>query len=151
MERVSDDIFVSYFSGYSAHMVEYKGVLYPTAEHAYHCQRYVDPKIQDEIRNARSPFKAWEVSQKYKPQQLPDFNEYKIEVMRDICREKLKQHEDVRNALIETGNKLIVKHITTGPKADGVWDDGEDGQGRNEAGKSWMLLREELRSSTTAV
>ena len=150
MKRVADDIFASYFSGYSAHMVEYKGVVYPTAEHAYHCQRYTDPKIIEEIRSARSPFKAWQISQRYKSQQVPDFNERKVEVMRDICREKLQQHEDVRQALIETGD-AIIKHITTGPKADGFWDDGEDGSGRNEAGKSWMILRDELHSGTTSV
>ena len=145
MNRISDDIFVTYFSGYSAHMVEYKGVVYPTVEHAYHCQRYTDPEIIEEIKTARSPFKAWQVSQKYKSQQFPDFNERKAAVMEELCRAKLTQHEDIQNALCESAGKDIVKHITTGPKADGFWDDGEDGQGRNETGKIWMRLREEMK------
>ena len=149
--RVSDDIFVTYFSNYSAHAVEYGGVLYPTAEHAYHCQRYTDPVILKEIRNARSPFKAWEVSQKYKSQQIADFGERKVVAMEDICRAKLVQHEDVQKALRNTGDLEIVKHITTGPKADGFWDDGEDGSGKNEVGKIWMKLREELLQGTLAV
>lgn len=149
MDKVLDEIFVTYFSAYSAHMVKYRGVLYPTAEHAYHCQRYTDEVIRKEIRDAHSPFEAWEVSQKYKAQQLSDFNERKVAVMEDIFRAKLAQHDDVRKALIDSAGQEIVKRITTGPKADGFWDDGVDGAGRNEAGKIWMRLRGELLSSTT--
>ncbi len=150
MDKVSGEIFAIYFSGYTAHMIKYMDVLYPSAEHAYHCQRYIDEKIIEEIKTARSPFKAWEVSQKYKNQQIADFGERKAEVMEEICRAKMQQHEDIQKALLESGDALIVKHISTGPKADGFWDDGADGTGRNEIGRIWMRLREELRSGTTS-
>ncbi len=150
MERMEDTVFVTYFSGYSAHAVEYQGVVYPTVEHAYHCQRYVDPAIVEEIRTARSPFKAWQVSQKYKSEQQANFNERKATVMEDICRAKLQQHEDVQRELLASRDLPIIKHITTGTPADGFWDDGVDGAGRNETGKIWMRLREELKQGTTA-
>jgi ribA/ribD-fused uncharacterized protein len=140
-KSVALDIFVTYFSAYSAHMIEYKGVLYPTVEHAYHCQRYDDPEILQAILAARSPFKAWEISQKCKPRQLPNFAERKIAVMSELCKAKLEQHVDVRQALIDTGDLEIVKHITTGPRPDGFWDDGIDGTGLNETGKIWMRIR----------
>ena len=145
---VPPDIFATYFSAYSAHAIEYKGVLYPTVEHAYHCQRYDLPGVRDEIRTARSPVKAWEISQVYKAQQLPDFSARKSSVMKSLCEAKLSQHEDVRKALAQTGSLAIVKHITTGPKPDGYWDDGDDGQGRNEVGKIWMQLRSEMQRRT---
>ncbi len=144
MEKLSAEIFAIYFSGYTAHAIEYRGVVYPTVEHAYHCQRYTDTAIIEEIRNARSPFKAWEVSQKYKSQQLIDFNDRKREIMKELCQAKLEQHEDVRQALLNTRDLSIIKHISTGPKPDSFWDDGVDGTGRNEIGKIWMELREEL-------
>lgn len=149
MERLSDAIFVTYFSGYSAHALEYKKMLYPTVEHAYHCQRYTDPAIIEEIRAARSPFKAWEVSQKYKKQQLPDFNDRKAAVMEYLCRAKMQQHEDIQKALRDSGDTPIVKHWTSGSPPDGFWDDGIDGTGRNEVGNIWMRLRDELRQGTT--
>ena len=141
------DIFVTYFSAYSAHMVEYRGVVYPTVEHAYHCQRYSDETIIAQIRDARSPFKAWEISQQYKSKQLPDFNEKKVAVMEELCRAKLEQHDDVRHALLESSDLEIVKHISTGPKADGFWDDGEDGMGKNHVGAIWMKLRTEIMTA----
>lgn len=112
-------IFLYYFSPYSAHMIEYNGVLYPTAEHAYHCQRYDDPTIQQRIREARSPLLAWQISQTYKGQQQPDFSERKAAVMEAICAAKLTQHDDVRQALLDSDSARIVKHIVTGPLGDG--------------------------------
>lgn len=150
MDRLPDSIFVTYFSAYSAHQVEYKGVSYPTVEHAYHCQRYDDQAIVDEIRAARSPRKAWEVSQKYKSDQVAGFGDRKAAVMEELNRAKLQQYEDVQRELLASGNTPIVKHWTTGSPPDGFWDDGTDGTGRNEVGKIWMRLREELKQGRTA-
>ena len=147
-ETLPLDIFVTYFSAYSAHTIEFDGALYPTVEHAYHCQRYDDPAIRQEILQARSPWQAWRISQRYKSQQQAGFNDRKAEVMEALCRAKLQQHEDVREALLASGTARIVKHITTGPNADGFWDDGADGSGRNESGKIWMRLRAELLGPT---
>jgi N-glycosidase YbiA len=138
--------FFIYFSPYTAHVVEVLGVLYPTVEHAYQCQRYTDKEIIEEIRSARSPVKAWEASSKYKHLQIPEFKkeEYKLEVMKKLMRLKAEQHEEIRKALVESGDLNIVKHITTYPPGDGFWDDGEDGKGQNHMGRMWMEIREEL-------
>ncbi len=142
--RVSDAVFSVCFSPFTAHAIEYGGVLYPTVEHAYHAQRYADPAIREEICTARSPLMAWSVSQKYKAQQQPDFPERKVSVMKELCRAKLEQHADVRQALLESGDRAIVKHTVVGPGPDGFWDDGGDGSGKNMTGVIWMALREEL-------
>lgn len=138
--------FYIYFSPYTAHAIEFSGVLYPTLEHAYQCQRYTDPKIIEEIRTAHSPVKAWEVSSKYKHLQIPEFKneDYKLKVMKNLMRLKAEQHQEVRQALIESGDLEIVKLIVTYPPGDGFWDDGEDGTGINHIGRLWMKIRSEL-------
>ena len=143
-------IFYTYFSPYTAHAIEVDGVVYPTVEHAYQCMRYTDQKIKDEIWNARSPVKAWEISEKYKQDkykdfQKPDFRPHKREVMKQLMRAKADQHEEVRKALMDSGDLKIVKHIDTYPPGDGFWDDGSDGKGENQMGKIWMEIREEIR------
>lgn len=137
---VSFETFAQYFSCFSGHMVLYKEVLYPTAEHAYHCQRYTDPDIIDEIKKATSAYKARELSQKYKSQQIPNFDSEKIGIMEKIFRAKLEQHEDVMRALIESGEKIIIKNHPD----DYFWGNGADGSGKNEMGKLWMKLRSRL-------
>jgi len=139
--------FYIYFSPYTAHTIEIDGVVYPSIEHAYQCQRYTDKKIREEIRNVRSPVKAWETSCKYKHLQIPEFkkDEYKLGVMKMLFRLKAEQHDEIRKALLESGEMKIVKHIVTFPPGDGFWDDGEDGKGLNYIGKLWMEIREEVR------
>ncbi len=140
--------FYIYFSPYTAHAIEVGGVVYPTVEYAYQCQRYTDPKIIDEIKAARSPVKAWEASTKYKHLQVSEFKDenYKLEVMKKLMWLKADQHEEIRQALLESGDLQIVKHITTYPPGDGFWDDGEDGKGLNHMGRMWMEIREELKN-----
>ncbi len=149
MQQLPLEIFYIYFSPYTAHAIEVGGVVYPTVEHAYQCQRYTDKKIIEEIRNARSPVKAWEVSTKYKHVQIPEFKkeDYKLEVMKGLMKLKAEQHEEVRRALVDSGDLKIVKRIITYPPGDGFWDDGEDGKGLNHTGRMWMEIREELRDA----
>ena len=140
--------FYIYFSPYTAHAIEVDDILYPTVEHAYQCARYTDSKIIEEIRNTRSPVKAWEISTKYKHLQIPEFKDenHKLKVMKKLMRLKADQHEEIRKALLDSGDLQIVKHITTYPPGDGFWDDGEDGKGLNHMGRMWMEIRNELRS-----
>lgn len=125
------------------------GQLYPTTEHAYQCQRYTDEKIVKEIICQPSPVLAWQASCKYKHLQISEFKDpdHKLKVMKNIMRLKAEQHADVRQALIDSENQEIVKHIVTGPPGDGFWDDGEDGKGENRMGKMWMEIREEIKNS----
>ncbi len=141
------EIFYIYFSPYTAHAIEIDGVIYPTVEHAYQCSRYTDPKIISEILMAKSPVKAWEASSKYKHLQIPEFKdpEHKLKVMEKLMRLKAEQHEEIRKALVNSGDLEIVKHIVTYPPGDGFWDDSEDGKGLNHIGKMWMKIREDVQ------
>jgi ribA/ribD-fused uncharacterized protein len=145
--QVPLEIFAIYFSPYSAHAIEIDGVLFPTVEHAYQCSRYDESNkdIREEVRQARSPMRAWEVSSKYKHLSVPGFADNKLQLMKKLLRMKTDQHADVRKALIDSGDSEIVKHITTYPPGDGFWDDGDDGTGENHMGKLWMEIRQELR------
>lgn len=137
-------MFALYFSGFSAHALEIDGVIYPTLEHAYHCLRFSDAAIAEEIRAARSPEKAWELSQRHKANRTVLSDKEKIELMTMLTRAKIQQHPDVRHALIASEDQTIVKRIVSGPPGDGFWDIA-DGSGRNEWGMIWMTLRKELR------
>jgi ribA/ribD-fused uncharacterized protein len=141
------EIFYIYFSPYTAHAIEVDGVIYMTVEHAYQCARYTDQKIKDEIMRATSPVKAWETSTKYKHLQIPEFKspDHKRVMMKKLMKLNALQHDEVKRALLDTGEQKIIKHIITYPPGDGYWDDGVDGKGLNEMGKIWMEIREELR------
>ena len=134
------DQYERFLATFSAHAVEYKGMVYPTVEHAYHCQRYADAAVMEAIRLASSPYAAWELSQKHKSTQAPGFDERKAAIMEELCRAKLAQHKDVESGLRASGTDTIVKNYP-----DPFWGIGKDGVGRNEMGKIWMKLRAELQ------
>ncbi len=128
------------FSNWSAHAVKYNNTLYPTSEHAYHCQRFKDPKIVKSILKSKSPYLAKLIVQANKDKQLSDWNSIKRAIMKDILREKLKQHKEIREVLLKTGQKEIVENS----REDYFWGVGKDGTGKNELGKIWIELRKEF-------
>ena len=65
--------------------------------------------------------------------------------MKDLMRLKALQHEEVKKAMRDSHDLKIIKHIYTYPPGDGFWDDGVNGEGRNEMGKIWMELRDEFK------
>lgn len=60
--------------------------------------------------------------------------------MEDICRHKLDQHPYIQEKLRQTADWILVEDS---PK-DSFWGWGPDRTGRNELGKIWMRLRDEL-------
>ena len=60
--------------------------------------------------------------------------------MQDILRHKLQQNPYVEKKLRQTGDKKIVEDS---PK-DNFWGWGAKRDGKNELGKIWMKLRDEL-------
>jgi len=127
-------------SPFSAHEVEIEGVVYKTAEHAYHVLRMV-PEVRSAIAAATSPLNAWRAAQEAKDQGqlLPDHD--KDALMEKIFRAKLEQHDDVRRVLKLTKDRELLKVFNL----DYYWGTGADGSGENKMGKLWMKLRDELQ------
>ncbi len=128
-------------SPFSAHTVELDGVVYPTAEHAYHALRVL-PNWSEKVKAARSPLAAWRVAQEAKEAKALIEHD-KDALMERIFRAKLEQHEDVRRVLLLTGDRELHKVFD----ADYYWGTGADDAGENKMGKLWMKLRTELQES----
>jgi ribA/ribD-fused uncharacterized protein len=125
-------------SNFSAHEVEYLGVRFKTAEHAYQVAKFEGETQRERIAQAPSAFLAREYGQELEGR-ATDFD--KVGVMKAIMRAKLEQHVDVRAALLETGGADIRKNHPE----DDYWGTGSDGDGQNVMGKIWMELRDELK------
>ena len=128
------------FNNFSAHALEFDGVLYTTAEHAYQAAKCTSPEGKEAIRTARSPLRAKEVANvTYKADKDPKWSEKKVEVMEAILRAKLSQHQEVADALARSGDEVIAEDSPV----DYFWGTGADGSGQNVLGKLWMKLRAE--------
>lgn len=133
-----DEYFM--LSNFSAHQVEFEGKLYPTVEHAYQAKKFKEEAIAEQVRLARSPVECKKIAYQYKDKWRTDWHEIKVEVMRQIVKAKLEQHQDVKEALIKTGTAEIKENSPV----DIFWGVGPDGCGQNQMGKIWMKLRESV-------
>lgn len=130
------------FSNFSAFSVYYEGWLWMTSEHAYQAMKFQQAWLQEWIRNQRSAHLAKKCAQAQSNNYRTDWNSVKVSIMRDICRQKLQQHEYIQRKLLETGNRLLVEASPT----DSFWGYGHDKKGENYLGRIWMELRNEWRT-----
>jgi hypothetical protein len=61
--------------------------------------------------------------------------------MEQIFRAKVAQHPDIKEILLESEDRELLKEYPT----DYYWGTGADGSGQNRMGKLWMKLRDELQ------
>jgi ribA/ribD-fused uncharacterized protein len=131
------------FSNFASFAVVWHDILWQTSEHAYQAAKFTDPKIVHLIRDARSAHDAKQIAHQYNDRVREDWDQIKVYLMEDICLNKLRQHPFIAKSLLKSGNRVLVE---VSPKDD-FWGWGPNKDGRNELGKIWMKLRDELKTS----
>jgi len=127
------------FTNFTAFPIRLKGKTWPTSEHYFQSQKHAGSPLEEQIRLAESPRKAFELGRS-EPSR-PDWQSVKDAIMREAVVAKFTQHPHLRDLLLSTGEALLVEHT----KNDAYWGDGGDGSGKNMLGQILMIVREELR------
>jgi ribA/ribD-fused uncharacterized protein len=113
---------------------------FDTSEAAYHWFKFPHlPEVQAFIRAAQSAHDAFKLAERYRDRRRPDWDSIKVEVMREILRAKVEQHEYVRRKLLQTGTRELVENSWR----DDFWGWGPNRDGQNMLGKLWMEIRAE--------
>ncbi|KKU77091.1 MAG: hypothetical protein UY12_C0023G0005 [Parcubacteria group bacterium GW2011_GWA2_47_8b] len=129
------------FSNFSSFAIEWKGVLWPTSEHAYHSEKFDNEDLKNQIRNARSAHEALKLAQANIGKYRKNWDSIKLDIMKQILRAKVDQHPYVKKKLLETGDKELVEDSWR----DAYWGWGPNKDGENHLGKLWMEVRAELK------
>lgn len=145
-ERVcfyEQDFYV--LSNFSSFTIQWKGARFDTSEAVYHWEKFygVRPIVAAIIRAAPSAHDAFKLAERNKHLRRPDWDDVKVDIMRDILRAKARQHEYVRRKLLATGDRELVENSWR----DDFWGWGPNRDGKNMLGKLWMEIRAELRSA----
>lgn len=111
-----------------------------TVEHAYQAAKATDPATKELIRNAATPYIAKKLGKSV--QLPPDWDVKKVDVMRELVRQKF-QNPFLSDKLLETGDAELIHANTWGDRTWGVYN----GAGDNWLGRMLMEVREELRRS----
>ncbi len=131
------------FSNFSSFQVFWRGRLWPTSEHAYQASHFFEtaPELAEQIFDLLSAHEAFKIAKANGHRAPKNWEEIKVGIMEDICRHKLSQHEYIKRKLLQTGDLTLVEDSPT----DNCWGWGPNRDGRNELGKVWMKLREEVK------
>ncbi len=140
---IQENFFV--FDNFSSFKVLVDGVVYSTVEHAYQASKFLQsaPEIAKEIMDSFSAHEAQKIGYANKDKQRKDWDDVKLVVMEKLLRCKLEQNPYVKKKLLLTGDLTICEDS---PK-DSFWGIGPNRNGRNELGKLWMKLRDELKNN----
>ena len=121
----------------------YKGILYPTAEHAYRQSKAVFESDRHQIAKLKTPGEAKRAGRRIRMLRK-DWEEVKVEIMLEIVQVKFKSIA-LANMLLATEDEELVEENTWGDKFWGT----SGGAGKNELGKILMQVREELKEVVT--
>jgi ribA/ribD-fused uncharacterized protein len=135
-------------SNFSAFALEWRGLLFMTSEAAYHWEKFPGdeaphPGIRRDILSARSAHDAFKLAESARAVRRPDWERVRVDVMRDVLRAKVAQHEYVRRKLLATGERELVENSWR----DAFWGWGPNRDGQNVLGRLWMEIRSEIRAS----
>jgi hypothetical protein len=134
-------------SNFSAFTLAWKGIRFDTSEAAYHWEKFTGDSGEAQltryyIETAPSAHEAFKIAGDNKQHRRPDWDAVKVDIMRDILRAKVAQHEYVRRKLLATGDRELIEDSWR----DDFWGWGPNRDGRNQLGKLWMQVRSELRA-----
>lgn len=118
--------------------VVYKGLTYPTVEHAYQALKTTDRETQDFVRGLSTPGQAKRVGKMVDLRE--DWDDIKLQLMEDLCRIKFTTNEFCKSRLLDTGDAELIEGNTWGDVYWGVCK----GVGENHLGKILMKIRQEL-------
>jgi ribA/ribD-fused uncharacterized protein len=131
-------------SNFSAFSLMWKERLFPTSEAAYHFEKFPhNALLQSRIWLARSAHEAFKIAEQNKENCRPDWDVVKVDIMREILRAKVQQHEYVHRKLLATGDRELIEDSWR----DDFWGWGPNRDGQNMLGKLWMEIRTELREA----
>ena len=131
------------FDNFSSFGLTYNDKYYQTVEHAYQSLKFKDtaPEIEKQIIECFSAHEAQKIAYANKDKQAKNWDKIKVNLMEKLLRAKLDQNPYVKQKLLQTQNYTICEDS---PK-DSFWGIGPNRDGRNELGKLWMKLRNELK------
>lgn len=128
------------FSNFAKYPILLKGKEWATSEHYFQAQKFAGTEHEEEIRLASTPMIAARMGRERSRPLRPDWEECKVQVMREALVAKVEQHPVIKSILLSTGDCTLVEHTSN----DAYWGDGGDGQGGNMLGKLLMEIRDGL-------
>ena len=126
-----------WLSNYHECRIVHEGIFYPSTEHAYQAAKTLDLAKRREIAGLSTPGKAKRAGNALTDKR-PDWDDVKVQVMREVLIYKFVTNRDLEKKLMETKGRQLIEGNTWGDKFWGVCD----GEGQNWLGRLLMEIRD---------
>ena len=135
------------FSNLFRRPMEFEGMMFPTAEHAYQAGKPRKPEVRDWLMAAPSPsllamaahgLLSWDIA--------PGWSAGRRDRMRAVVLAKFRQHADLQTLLFSTGDARIVESATVDNPVNRRWGE-VNGVGQNWLGLILMEVRDALQNN----
>lgn len=136
-----------FLSNFSAHGFVLAERYWPTVEHYFQAQKFVGSEHEERIRKCKTPKEAKNLGHSRHQPLRPDWEEVKVDVMRDALMAKFATHDQLQLALLKTGNEELVENAPS----DYFWGCGQLGTGKNQLGRLLMEVRQTIRNHNEVV
>ena len=127
-----------FLSNFYSAPVTYDGLTFQNNEAAFQAAKCINLELRKQFVNL-NPSEAKRSGRRVKLRS--DWEQVKVQIMREICKAKFDQNEDLRQQLIATGNEPLEEGNTWG---DRIWGT-VNGVGQNHLGKILMEIRKEYQ------
>ena len=125
-----------FLSNFYSAPVTYDGLTFQNNEAAFQAAKCINPELRKQFINL-NPSKAKKLGRSVKLRK--DWEQVKVQIMKEICKAKFDQNEDLKKQLLATGKQTLEEGNTWG---DRIWGT-VDGVGQNHLGKILMEIRKE--------
>ena len=98
------------FSNFAAWPIKVDGKTWPTSEHYFQAQKFLDEKYREEIRRVSSPMVAARMGRDRSKPLRKNWESVKEQVMRKALRAKFEQHAELRALLLASAPAKLVEH-----------------------------------------
>jgi ribA/ribD-fused uncharacterized protein len=120
--------------------------VWPSTEHFYQAQKFICAAAREQIRASGSAAEAFYLGRNLAVARVDSWETKKLAVMRYSLQQKFKQHADLKQLLLVSGNAVLKEKSPV----DSFWGIGKDGHGKNMLGILLMELRTELDGRQSA-
>ena len=127
----------SVLSTVSDHEIFLEEERWKTAEHYFQISSVVREPIRQKMRELSSGIAVYKLGKPWYRRKRSDFKSVRIALMTRALYTKVQMYEEVRQALVETQDQLIVETSAY----DHFWGVGRDQRGENKLGEIWMNIR----------
>jgi ribA/ribD-fused uncharacterized protein len=132
------------FSNFSPNGINIEGLYYPTIEHYFQSQKFVDSKYSEKIRTVNTPKEASDLGKSRDYKIKDNWDEIKDDVMFTGLKMKFETHPSLKDLLLSTGDLLLIENSPF----DNYWGIGKTGDGFNKLGIILMRIREIIKNAT---